>query len=93
MPGSQSISLRQIRRRNISVSNKPLRNVVKPTRNRWGKTVLVWIGILTFTLPIFRSGLKSNLTLFEFTLNHTIFGDVVEFIPKEDYKEAFDDTL
>jgi len=49
----------------------------------------VWIGVLAFSLPIFRSGLKSNLTFFEFIVNHTIWGDPVEFIPKEMYEDIF----
>lgn len=74
------------RRNLISLYGKRCKNVDKPTKNRY-KTVLVWVGVLAFTWPVFRSGLKSNLTLFEFIINHTIWGDTVEYIPKEDYQE------
>ena len=65
-------------------------SVGKPTKvHSFGKTLLVWGIVLVFTLPIFRSGLKHNLSFAQFVLNHTIFGDSPEFIPKEDYEGAF----
>jgi hypothetical protein len=36
-------------------------------------------------VPIFRSGGRTNLTLFEWGVNHTIFGPPVEYVPEEDY--------
>ena len=63
-------------------------SVGKPTYSL-SKVLLVWGVVLMFTLPIFRSGLKENLTFLEWLINHTIFGDKVEFIPKEDYEAAF----
>ena len=56
------------------------------------KVAIVWIVVLAFTLPIFRSGMKGNLSFAQWVRNHTIFGDPVEFIPKEDYEEAFKDA-
>jgi len=50
-----------------------------------GRTVLVWIVAIAFTWPIFRSGLKGHLTFIDFIKNHTIYGDPVEYVPKEDY--------
>jgi len=55
------------------------------------KVLIVWGIALALTLPVFRSGLKSNLTLLQFVWNHTIYGDKVEFIPREDYEQAFNE--
>lgn len=43
--------------------------------------------VAAFTLPMFKSGGKQGITLFEFIRNHTIFFDKSEplYIPKEDY--------
>ena len=73
---------------------RPLRNAGKPTvkHSRYftvSKVTIVWIVVLAFTLPIFRSGLKTNLSFVEWLRNHTVFGDAVQFIPKEDYDSAF----
>ena len=40
-------------------------------------------------LPIFRSGLRKNLSFWEMVWNHTIFGPFPEYIPEEDYAAAF----
>jgi len=46
--------------------------------------------VLAFTVPIFRSGLKTNLTFLEWIINHTIYSpDIVEYIPEEDYTGVF----
>ena len=42
--------------------------------------------IVFFTLPIFRSGGRGNLTGWEWVVNHTIFGPPVEYVPEEDYQ-------
>lgn len=62
-----------------------------PKDGKLGKTLLVWGVLLAFTLPIFRSGLKGNLSFFDFIRNHTIFADskVPEYIPRENYEEIF----
>ena len=87
----QYTSLQPCHRRNISLSNKHSNSVDGHTKNHsWNKTVLVWIGILAFTLPVFRSGIKSHLTFVEFILNHTIFTKEPEFIPREDYETIFE---
>ena len=44
----------------------------------WG--VLLLMGSI---LPVFRSGLRGQLTLWEFIINHTIWGPEVEYIPEE----------
>ena len=41
---------------------------------------------LTF-LRVWRSGLKTHLNLWEFIMNHTIWGDPVEYVPEENYEE------
>ena len=46
------------------------------------------LGILvveSFTLPIFRSGGRTDLTFWGWVVNHTIFGPPVEYVPEEDY--------
>ena len=67
--------------------SKPERLIKNP--RKWFKTLLGIGIVLSFTLPVFRSGLKTNLTLWEFIINHTTFGDPVEFIPEEDYAAIF----
>ncbi len=46
---------------------------------------LTGLVISVFTIPIFRSGAKTNLTLFDFVKEHTIWGKPVQFVPVEDY--------
>ena len=82
----QFIILRQNRRKSTSEQKMHLPSVGRHTKNHY-KTALVWIGILAVALPIFRSGLRSNLTFFEFVKLHTIFGPEPEYIPKELYSE------
>ncbi len=40
--------------------------------------------ILSF-LPIWRSGLRENMILWEWIVNHTIFGPPSEYIPEDYY--------
>ena len=56
------------------------------------KTVGLAVVVLSFTLPIFRSGGKTGLTLWGWIVNHTIFGEPVEYIPKEAYQESLEKT-
>jgi hypothetical protein len=51
------------------------------------KGMLIIAGAATF-LPIFRSGLRDNLNLWEWLWNHTIWGPKVEYIPEEQYESA-----
>lgn len=53
------------------------------------KQTLVVGLVLAFTLRIFRSGLQDKLTLWGWIFNHTIYGPPLEYIPKEDYMNAF----
>lgn len=40
-------------------------------------------GIAAFTVPVFSSGLRRNLTFARFIYNHTIFGDFPLYVPRE----------
>lgn len=50
------------------------------------EVILPALLILSF-IPVWRSGLKTNLTFWEFVKNHTIWGDPVEYVPGEPYDE------
>ena len=90
MPGKRYTTLAGPRK-STSRSVKPYRNAGKLTeRAYWAKTFLVWAVVFACVAPIFRSGLKTNLTLLSWIRNHTIWGDKVEFIPEEDYSTAFE---
>ncbi len=45
-------------------------------------TILVILGGLAL-LPVWRSGLRENLSLYEFIIEHTIWGHDVTYIPEE----------
>lgn len=45
-------------------------------------TILVILGGLAL-LPVWRCGLRENLSFYEFIINHTIWGPPVEYIPEE----------
>ncbi len=38
-------------------------------------------------LPVWRSGLRDDMNFWQFVLNHTVWGDKVEYIPEEYYGE------
>jgi hypothetical protein len=64
-------------------------------KSEHGDLLLILI-VAAFTVPIFRSGLKSQLSFFSFVKNHTIFGapgpeyiPANLYIPKEDYGTIF----
>ena len=65
MSGQRSITLPQSHKKNTFLSKTLSKNVAKPTKRSLGKVVLVWGIALALTLPIFRSGLKENLTLWQ----------------------------
>lgn len=55
-----------------------------------GHFILIGALVAAFTIPVFRSGLKSHLTFAQFIFNHTIFAQPgPEFIPREDYDQIF----
>ena len=62
--------------------------LIKPTDTsqiRAWKTIGVWLLVMSFTVPIFRSGGRTNLTFISWLVNHTVFGPRVEYVPFEDY--------
>ena len=89
---NQSIFLQQSPRRSTSAQKLQSGSAKNPTKSI-SRTILVWGLLFAFTLPLFRSGLKSQLTFAQWVWNHTIFGDPVEFIPRENYEEIFKTEL
>ena len=55
--------------------------------------VLLTALVLSFTLPIFRSGGRTNLNFWQWIFNHTTLGPIVEYVPEEDYTEEFANSL
>ncbi len=94
MPFRHSAPSRRAIRNPISPSPRQWQDVGKLIRNPTKKRSWLKIGIgaalvFAFTVPIFRSGLKDRLTLFQWLINHTIWGQPVEYIPEEDYQAIF----
>ena len=59
-----------------------------PTTKRSVGLAKLGIGILivaSFTVPVFRSGGRTELTFWQWIINHTIWGPPVEYVPEEDY--------
>ncbi|MBA7697555.1 hypothetical protein ES703_106222 [subsurface metagenome] len=48
------------------------------------------VAVESFTLPIFRSGGRTELSFWEWVANHTIFGPPVEYVPEEDYSRELE---
>lgn len=53
--------------------------------NAAGKVVVGLLIAASFA-PVWRSGLKRDMCFWAFVVNHTIFGDPVEYLPPEAYK-------
>lgn len=49
------------------------------------RLMLGLLAVGSFTLPVFRSGGRTDLTFWGWVKNHTIFGPPVEYVPAEDY--------
>jgi len=49
------------------------------------RLLLGFLAVESFTLPIFRSGGRTELSFWGWVWNHTIFGPPVEYVPQEDY--------
>ena len=64
---------------------------VKRRRYLW-KVVGVWVFVIAFTWPVFRSGGRANLTLFDWIKNHSIWGPPVEYVPEELYSRELEGT-
>jgi hypothetical protein len=82
--GSYGLSLR----RNTFPSNKPSRRQERPGKLHIPVEVVPILIIASF-LPVWRSGLKYNLTFWGFIYNHTVFAPDPEFLPREDYAGIF----
>ena len=54
------------------------------------KILLIGLAAASLVLPIFRSGGRDNLNFWQFAYNHTNWGPPIEYIPEEDYQEAFE---
>ncbi|TET43290.1 MAG: hypothetical protein E3J60_00590 [Dehalococcoidia bacterium] len=48
------------------------------------------VAVESFTLPIFRSGGRTELSFWGWLVNHTIFGPPVEYVPEEDYSRELE---
>jgi len=48
------------------------------------KVALGGVAVLSF-LPIWRSGLRENMNLWQWIANHTIFGPPSEYVPEKYY--------
>jgi len=65
----------------MKIISKPLR---RPTVTKNEKALL--IGFVCFSLlPIWRSGLRENMSLPAWLINHTVFGPPSEYIPEKYY--------
>ena len=65
-------------------SRRPVRHTARNKVN-WAGVIALGLVVAAFTVPVWRSGLRANLTFFQFVVNHTIWGPPVEYIPEEDY--------
>lgn len=55
----------------------------------WGTVLLT--GFLLSFLPVWKSGGKENLNLWQFVENHLMIGDEGPmYVPEEDYKKLFE---
>lgn len=55
------------------------------------KALIGTLIVLSFTLPIFRSGGRTGLTFWGWIFNHSIFGPPVEYVPFEDYARELEE--
>ena len=46
---------------------------------------LVVLAALASFVPVWRCGLRENLSFWQFVQEHTIYGSPVEYIPEEEY--------
>jgi len=57
------------------------------------KLLLGLVAVESFALPIFRSGGRTNLSFWQWVVNHTVFGPAVEYIPVEDYSRELEGSI
>ncbi len=50
-------------------------------------TKVIGVLLLLTLIPAWRSGLKTKMNFWQFTVNHTVWGDPVEYVPEEKYEE------
>jgi hypothetical protein len=50
-----------------------------------GKKIALVLFLGASLLPIWRSGLRENMNLWQWVNNHTIFGPASEYVPEEYY--------
>jgi hypothetical protein len=58
---------------------------MKLSRVSHNKKDLIVIALVASLLPVWRSGGHSGLNFWQFTLNHTVLGAPLEYVPEEDY--------
>jgi len=53
-----------------------------------GTAVVVFLGLgVLGSMPVWSCGLRKRLTLWEFVLDHTVFGPDPEYVPEELYTQ------
>ena len=51
--------------------------------NDISKTLILIGGVAAFTVPVFSSGLKQNMNFAKFIVNHSIWGERPQYVPRE----------
>ena len=72
----------------MSKDSKYLVNVIG---KNW-TTALVWVFALSISWNIFRCGGRTNLTAFDWLIEHSVFGSPVQYVPEEDYARELEGT-
>ena len=86
LSGVRTSNTRKLNPERLKPSNKYLTEALG--RN-WA-IVVVWVAVLSMTLPVFRSGGRSGLTFWGWIINHSVFGKPVEYVPIENYLEELE---
>jgi hypothetical protein len=50
-----------------------------------GKNIALVLFLGASLLPIWRSGLRENMNLWQWVNNHTVFGPPIEYVPEDYY--------
>ena len=59
--------------------------------SRW-RFIALWTVVAFFTFPAFRSGNREGLSMWEWIVNHTVYGPPVEYVPEESYLKELEGT-
>lgn len=51
---------------------------------------ITFLIVESFTLPIFHSGGRTNLTAFQWIKEHTIWGSPIQYVPEESYRRELE---